>query len=100
MNYCTKCVLPETFPGISFDDAGTCNYCRNIPLPTDEEKKAHLRRFEDLINEKRGSHAYDVLLAFSGGKDSSYNNTVGVTTIQGSLTIQQGSVEISDLVIR
>jgi len=72
MNYCTKCVLPETFPGISFDDAGTCNYCRNIPLPTDEEKKAHLKRFEDLINEKRGTHAYDVLLAFSGGKDSSY----------------------------
>jgi len=34
-----------------------------------------------------------------GGKDSSYSSTIGVTAINGSLTIEQGSVEISDVVI-
>jgi uncharacterized paraquat-inducible protein A len=24
---CTKCILPETFPGIEFDEDGVCNYC-------------------------------------------------------------------------
>jgi tRNA(Ile)-lysidine synthase TilS/MesJ len=72
MNYCSRCVLPDTFPAITFDDSGTCNYCRNIPLPSDEEKKTYMKRFEDLIQEKRGKSTYDVLLAFSGGKDSTY----------------------------
>lgn len=72
MNFCTKCVLPDTFPGISFDEKGLCNYCRNIPLPSDREKKAHLDKFEALLADKRGKHPYDVLLAFSGGKDSTY----------------------------
>ena len=26
---CCKCVLPETFPGISFNTEGVCNYCQN-----------------------------------------------------------------------
>jgi len=34
-----------------------------------------------------------------GGLDSSYSSKVGVTTILGTLTIEQGSVEVSDVVI-
>jgi len=34
-----------------------------------------------------------------GGKDSGYLNTIGVTTIQGSINIEDGSVEIRDVVI-
>ena len=26
---CSKCILPETFPGIKFDEEGVCNYCKN-----------------------------------------------------------------------
>ncbi|HPI91976.1 MAG TPA: hypothetical protein PLT09_06905 [Deltaproteobacteria bacterium] len=72
MNYCTKCVLPETFPGIGFDEDGVCNYCRKTPIPTDEEKKEHLKRFEELIERKRGGPGFDCILAYSGGKDSTY----------------------------
>jgi len=72
MKHCAKCVLPDTFPGITFDDSGVCNYCRNIPLPTDEEKAEYLKRFEDLLAGKKETGTYDVLLAYSGGKDSTY----------------------------
>jgi hypothetical protein len=34
-----------------------------------------------------------------GGQNSNYDGTVGMTTIQGSLTVEQGSVEISDVAI-
>ncbi len=72
MNICSKCVLPDTFPGISYDEENVCNYCRNIPLPGEEERQTYLEKFENLLEEKRGQGEYDVLIAFSGGKDSSY----------------------------
>jgi len=40
-----------------------------------------------------------IRVKLNGGRDSSYNSTVGVTTIQGSLIIEKGSVEISKVVI-
>ena len=38
---CSKCILPETMPFISFDSQGVCNYChnytpRNVPKPKEE----------------------------------------------------------------
>jgi len=72
---CRKCVLPENYPGLSFDGTGLCSECRE-----------HAKRFGDvnwdLRGEKlknildryrgRGSGKYDCLVPFSGGKDSSY----------------------------
>jgi len=29
MRICSRCVLPETFPTIEFNDEGLCNYCRS-----------------------------------------------------------------------
>lgn len=66
---CSKCLLPETFPFIVFDDAGTCNYCINY-------KKINLSGIDNLdkiadkLRSKDGSP--DCLVAFSGGRDSSY----------------------------
>jgi glucosamine--fructose-6-phosphate aminotransferase (isomerizing) len=28
MKRCVKCILHENLPGISFNDAGVCNYCQ------------------------------------------------------------------------
>ena len=72
MNMCSRCVLPESFPGISFDDNGLCNYCRNMPKPAQSKKEAHIKKFEALLDNKRSQHGFDVLLAYSGGKDSTY----------------------------
>ena len=27
LKVCTQCVLPETFPGVRFNEAGVCNFC-------------------------------------------------------------------------
>lgn len=70
---CRRCVLPSTFPGIRFDD-GVCNFC----LEALSGQDARARR-EDLaavmrgvIEERRGGGEYDCVVAFSGGKDSSF----------------------------
>ena len=66
---CTKCILPETFPGISFDEQGVCNLCRN------HQKKQAIGQveLEKILKEYRSdSDRPDCLVAFSGGRDSSY----------------------------
>ena len=64
---CKKCLLPETYPAVGFDEEGVCSYCRN-------HSKRELfgeERFLDLIGSARGRD-YDCLVGISGGKDSCY----------------------------
>jgi tRNA(Ile)-lysidine synthase TilS/MesJ len=69
---CLNCVLNSNFPGIRFNQNGICNYC--IDYKTKEVEgdiKAEYRnKFEDLIREFKGKSTYDLLMAYSGGKDS------------------------------
>jgi tRNA(Ile)-lysidine synthase TilS/MesJ len=71
---CTNCGLSETFPGIRFSDEGVCNLCLEFKgVESEQAKRTEYReRFEALINEYRGSGTYDVLMCYSGGKDSTH----------------------------
>lgn len=74
MRRCSRCVLPATFPGIRFDPEGVCHFCREQPPPRDEAaKKARARRrFETLVGRVRRLPGIHCLMAYSGGKDSTY----------------------------
>ena len=67
---CTKCILPETMPYISFDDKGVCNYCNNYQLRNVPKKKEILF---DLVEKYRRSKGNDCIVPFSGGRDSCYS---------------------------
>ncbi len=71
---CTRCVLPSTFPGLSFDADGVCSYCQEAPaLPEVGKIRDQLRaRLEAVFAANKGAAEYDCIVAFSGGKDSSY----------------------------
>jgi hypothetical protein len=75
MILCSKCVLPESYPGIEFDENGVCNVCR---LHRKEQEGAGnwFANEEELItvlsNWKGKSGKYDVLVPASGGVDSSF----------------------------
>jgi glutamine---fructose-6-phosphate transaminase (isomerizing) len=66
---CTKCVLPETFPYVNFDKDGVCAYCRTWKPIHPKGEEALLRAVEP-YRSKDGSP--DVIVAFSGGRDSAY----------------------------
>jgi tRNA(Ile)-lysidine synthase TilS/MesJ len=76
MKMCTRCVLPETYPGITFHRDGICNYC--IKYETEEKTGSgkHFSCEEELIASLRkykNIHPkYDVLVPVSGGIDSCY----------------------------
>jgi tRNA(Ile)-lysidine synthase TilS/MesJ len=74
MKICTNCVLPETFPGISFDSRGLCNFCQEFKGKEhlEKEKAKYLQKFQELLGRFKNSSCYDALMAYSGGKDSTY----------------------------
>jgi len=67
---CFRCLLPETFPFICFDDNGVCNYCKNYKIKN-QPKPVH-----DLIKLiepfKRSNGEPDCIIPFSGGRDSTF----------------------------
>ncbi len=67
---CSKCILPETFPGIKFDEKGICNYCKNYKK-TELHGEKELKKLADKFRSKDGNP--DCIVAFSGGRDSSYS---------------------------
>jgi len=66
---CSRCILPATYPFIEFDDEGVCQYCRNYqPLNLTGQPA-----LEDILDEHRSKDGSpDCIVAFSGGRDSSY----------------------------
>ena len=67
---CTKCILPETMPFISFNNDGVCNYCENYSIRNNPKPKEELFRLvEDYRKENNTS---DCIIPFFGGRDSCY----------------------------
>lgn len=77
---CKKCILSDRVEGIWVDGNGLCDYCAGRKTDewesrfgVTEKKKRQLREeLERAIDRTRGKHAYDCVVALSGGKDSSY----------------------------
>ena len=66
---CSRCLLPDSFPGISFDEDGVCNYCHDQPPFVELGEDA----FTELLNRYRGKgDEYDCIAPISGGRDSAY----------------------------
>ncbi|MFW0002931.1 MAG: hypothetical protein AB8W37_07875 [Arsenophonus endosymbiont of Dermacentor nuttalli] len=66
---CTKCILPETMPFISYDDKGVCNYCNNYKSRNNPKPKEELFK---LVQSYRKQDHLDCIVPFSGGRDSCY----------------------------
>jgi tRNA(Ile)-lysidine synthase TilS/MesJ len=76
INYCSKCLFPETKPDLSFNEDGVCSAC----VAAEEKDKGidwvqREKEFHEIINYYRrppGDIGYDCLIPVSGGKDSTY----------------------------
>ena len=66
---CKKCVLPHTFPFISFNEEGICNYCTNHKTRIAKKPKQDLLK---ILENYRKNSGPDCIVPFSGGRDSSY----------------------------
>ena len=79
---CTRCLLPETMPYISFDEEGVCSYCRDYETRGNYLKGE--KALEEFISQYRNNSGEpDVLIGFSGGRDSAF----GLDYIKNTLRI-------------
>jgi len=69
MKGCTRCILPETFPGIEFDGNGVCSYCLNYE-PVTVQGEEELEKVLASYRNKGGK--YDCIVPISGGRDSAF----------------------------
>lgn len=74
MKYCTKCVMPNTRPGITFDENGVCCACKAHEVKKNIDWTARHKELEVLCDKYRGMNGagYDCMIAVSGGKDSHF----------------------------
>ncbi len=73
MRYCKKCVMPDTRPGITFNEEGVCSACQAYERRAQIDWKQRWKEFEEICDKYRGmngSAGYDCAIAVSGGKDS------------------------------
>jgi hypothetical protein len=69
MKICSKCIINESYPGVSFNSEGECSLCssKKIFKPFGEDKLIQI-----LNNAKAKNAEFDALVPLSGGKDSTY----------------------------
>lgn len=71
MHICEKCLLSDNIPSVRINGSGLCNYCTAF---TENKKIDHNLTDEDFsrLLEQYKNRKYQVIMAFSGGKDSTY----------------------------
>lgn len=75
MTICSRCVLSDNIPGIEVKD-GLCNYCADESASVSairQAKQVLKSRIGSVLREKCSNLSdYDCVVAYSGGKDSTY----------------------------
>ena len=78
MKYCNRCVLPDTKPGVTFDDQGICSACLSVEGKSHINWRLREKKLKLICDEIRGKNGngYDCIVPVSGGKDSIYQSYV------------------------
>ena len=68
MKYCKKCLMPDTRPGLIFDE-GVCKACINFESQKNTDWNTRFEELEKICDKYRGSNGdgYDCAIAVSGG---------------------------------
>lgn len=69
MKRCVRCIIPDTFGKVNFNEKGVCQFCDKYQLPDEPIGKEELLK---LFNNEMssGGSKYDCVIPVSGGKDS------------------------------
>ena len=74
---CTKCVMPSTWEGITFDENGACSLCRAFEEQERFDWVARKKELSEILEDAKvqadkDGRKYSVICGYSGGKDSAF----------------------------
>lgn len=78
MKYCKKCTMPDTRPGITFDEEGVCSACRHYEHRNEVDWNKRMTEFEKFCDKYRGGNGkgqYDCAVAVFWGEGLSLSGT-------------------------
>ncbi|MCV0399633.1 MAG: N-acetyl sugar amidotransferase [Nitrosarchaeum sp.] len=78
MKYCKICLMPDTRPGLVFNDKGICKACINFEKQSKTNWKDRFEELKKICEKYRGINGdgYDCAIAVSGGKDSHFQTYI------------------------
>lgn len=73
MKYCSKCLYPDTKPGLGFEN-GVCDACRYIKVKEEIDWVKRRKELGQVLEKYKSTDGsrYDCIIPVSGGKDSHY----------------------------
>jgi len=73
VNYCKRCLYPDTKPQLVFDENGICSACKNHELKEKIDWKSKEKELKEILEKLRSkNNYYDCIIPVSGGKDSHF----------------------------
>ena len=74
MKYCKRCILPDTKPGVVFNEEGICSACISTSLKHQIDWNARQKNLKQMCDEIKATNQgqYDCIVPVSGGKDSMF----------------------------
>ena len=86
MKICSNCVMPETSETLIFSENNKCSVCYQIEKKGKIDWKNRSKLLDKLIEKHRGKYDYDCIVPFSGGKDSTFIDSLIAGTYHLSIT--------------
>lgn len=99
LKYCTRCVMPNTKPGLQLDAEGVCNACRSYERRKEinwDERKRKLLQILNKYRQPDGSN-WDCIIPVSGGKDSTYQVVRMLQFGMNPLCVTSTTCDLSDI---
>ena len=98
MNYCTRCLYPDSKPDLLFNQDGVCSACTAFQERDKIDWNKRQKEFSKLVEEtKAKKKQYDCIVPVSGGKDSHYQVLMALQYGLVPLAVTATTDHVSDL---
>ncbi|NLD98190.1 MAG: N-acetyl sugar amidotransferase, partial [Synergistaceae bacterium] len=99
MNYCKRCVMPDTKPDLKLDDEGICSACRSYENRKAVDWASRERELMEILARYRSQNqsGWDCIVPVSGGKDSTYQVIRMLQMGMNPLCVTATTCDLSDI---
>ena len=99
IKYCKTCLLPDTKPGLTFNEAGVCNACTNYFERPNIDWNSRKLELGSILAKYRSNDAekHDCIIPVSGGKDSTYQVIKMLEMGMNPLCVTSTTCDLTDI---
>lgn len=99
MNYCKRCVMPDTKPDLKLDEEGICSACRSYENRKTVDWESRERELVEILARYRSKNqsGWDCIIPVSGGKDSTYQVIRMLQMGMNPLCVTATTCDLSDI---